>query len=87
MSQAAAAEVLLISQLHLQLLGGDIPVLLTLTDVNLRVVLEGTAGLHGELVNAPVLEVLLEDQCTAPLQGSIFFSNYLLTFLDLEEMF
>ena len=35
---------------------------MSLTDVNLRVVLEGTAGLHHELVDAPVVEVPLQHQ-------------------------
>ena len=59
LTQPVGSEVLLAGELHLQLLGGDVSVLLTLTDVDLGVILEGAAGLHGELVNTPVLQVLL----------------------------
>ena len=44
-------------------------VLLTLQDVHLRVVLQGTARLHGELVHPPVHDVLLQHQGTAALSG------------------
>ena len=87
LSHAAAAEVLLVGQLHLQLLGGDIPVLLTLTDVNLRVVLEGTAGLHGELVDAPVLEVLLKDESTTPSQGQYSSVIYSAISYDMKKSY
>ena len=63
------AEVLLRRLLqHLPLLL-QLPVLLALQDVHLRVVLEGTAGLHGQLVHPPVHDVLLEDQGAAALRG------------------
>ena len=68
LSYATAAEILLVRELHLELLGGDVSVLLALADVNLGVVLEGAAGLHRQLVDAPVLEVLLQHQGAAALR-------------------
>ena len=53
---------------HLPLLL-QLPVLLALQDVHLRVVLQGSARLHGELVHPPVRDVLLEDQGAAVLCG------------------
>lgn len=62
-------EVLLCCLLqHLPLLL-QLPVLLTLQDVHLRVVLQRTARLHGQLVHPPVRDVLLEDQGAAALRG------------------
>ena len=68
LSYATAAEILLVRELHLELLGGDVSVLLALADVNLGVVLQGAAGLHRQLVNAPVLQVLLQHQGAAALR-------------------
>ena len=68
LSYATAAEILLVRELHLEFLGGDVSVFLALADVNLGVVLEGAAGLHRQLVDAPVLQVLLQHQGAAALR-------------------
>ena len=41
---------------------------LVVADLDLRVVLEGAAGLHRQLVDAPVLQVLLQHQGAAALR-------------------
>ena len=54
------AKVLLLCLLHCALLGVQVPVLLTLADIQLWEVLEGAAGLHAHVVHAPVLEIPLQ---------------------------
>ena len=66
----AGAEVLLLRLLQGSLLGVQVVVLLALTDVQLREILEGAAGLHAaDVVESPVLQVSLEHQSTASLCG------------------
>ena len=69
LGQLSVAEVLLRGLLQDLPLLLQLPVLLALQDVHLRVVLQGAARLHGELVHPPVRDVLLEDQGAAVLCG------------------